>query len=95
MDAAQSLPALTLLRLRTVGGLTCLLMALALPLLPARQGPYTFSLCAAGRHSGHPAVVCGEGLLALHEVIPAGRHAMSGEDFARGQRDLTSVVLGQ
>ena len=51
MDAVQSLLALTLVRMRTVGGLTFLLMAPALPLLRVRQGPYTFSPCAAKRRS--------------------------------------------
>ncbi len=41
------------------------------------------------------AVVTGEGALLLTEVQLAGKRAMSIEDFARGQRDFVSSVLGR
>ena len=33
-----------------------------------------------------PVLACGEGALELELVLPAGRHAMSGEDYVRGLR---------
>lgn len=42
---------------------------------------------------GIPAVVTGEGLLRLDEVQLAGRNAVSGRDFARGQRNFAGSRL--
>ncbi|MHB0856900.1 MAG: methionyl-tRNA formyltransferase [Anaerolineae bacterium] len=41
------------------------------------------------------AVVTGQGLLLLLSVQLAGKRAMSGQDLARGRRDLVGSVLGQ
>ncbi len=61
--------------------------------LEGEPGQVRFPL-ASGRHRGPPAVITGDGLLILHEVVPAGRGTLSGEDFARGQRDLDQLQLG-
>lgn len=39
-------------------------------------------------------IACGEGALALAEVVPEGRKRMSGADFARGQRPTVGERLG-
>jgi methionyl-tRNA formyltransferase len=39
-------------------------------------------------------VACGEGAVALDEVIPAGRKPMSGPEFARGRRPEIGELLG-
>lgn len=41
-----------------------------------------------------PAVVCGEGLLALDQVQLAGRRRMAAADFLRGQRAFVGARLG-
>ncbi len=41
-----------------------------------------------------PAVVCGEGLLALDQVQLAGRRRMAAADFLRGQRAFVGTRLG-
>ena len=41
-----------------------------------------------------PAVVCGEGLLALDQVQLAGRRRMAAADFLRGQRAFVGAGLG-
>jgi methionyl-tRNA formyltransferase len=56
-------------------------------------GTMTFPF-RAGRRPGPPAVRTGDGLLVLHQVNPAGRAPMSGEEFARGRPDLEGLVLG-
>ena len=41
-----------------------------------------------------PAVVCGEGLLALNQLQLAGRRRMAAADFLRGQRAFVGARLG-
>jgi len=43
---------------------------------------------------GQVGVVCGEGAVILKQVQLAGKKALSGLEFARGQRDLVGSVLG-
>jgi methionyl-tRNA formyltransferase len=43
---------------------------------------------------GGPAIVTGEGALALIQLQMAGKRPMSGEVFMRGQRALVGTVLG-
>ncbi|MAG37388.1 MAG: hypothetical protein CL878_14230, partial [Dehalococcoidia bacterium] len=42
---------------------------------------------------GGPAVVCGEGVLALDQVQLEGRRQMAAPDFLRGQRALVGAQL--
>jgi methionyl-tRNA formyltransferase len=39
-------------------------------------------------------VACGEGAVAVEEVVPGGRKPMSGPEFARGRRPALGEVLG-
>jgi methionyl-tRNA formyltransferase len=39
-------------------------------------------------------VGCGEGAVAIEEVVPGGRKPMSGPEFARGRRPAIGEVLG-
>jgi methionyl-tRNA formyltransferase len=48
----------------------------------------------ASREEPVPLVATGEGLLALGEVQPAGRRAMSGADWLRGAPHVAGSVLG-
>lgn len=48
-----------------------------------------------GIDSAGPLVTTGEGLLALKEVQPEGRRALTGGDFARGHAALIGSRLGQ
>ena len=66
--------------------------ATALPTDAGSTAPPVPGTVVAQDHQ--PAVVCGEGLLALDQVQLAGRRRMAAADFLRGQRAFIGARLG-
>jgi methionyl-tRNA formyltransferase len=46
-------------------------------------------------HGGQPALGCGDGLLVLDEVQPAGKRPMPGEVFLHGAKNWGSRLAGE
>lgn len=76
----------------TAGG--ALLKVRKASVTPGMADAHAPGTLVAARGAHEPLVATGKGLLALVEVQPAGRHAMSGADWLRGAPRHIGSVLG-
>lgn len=65
-----------------------------LKVLAAHAGPGSAGVGRVVLSDGQPAVGAGQGILVLDRVQPAGKRAMSGEEFLRGAREFIGEQLG-